>query len=101
MMGVVSGRSATTSCLPSLLVQQPEHAGRPKKWQHITGLLPPMTLTCGVITTALLRISDEMDGVIDTKSKIDHLGVGDAFNLANQSDAVPSSGDCELQDAAQ
>lgn len=42
-----------------------------------------------------------MDEVVDTKRKINHLEVGDAFNLANQSDAAPSSGNYELLDAAQ
>ena len=59
----------------------------------------PLGLTCDVVATALLRIP-EMDEVADTKRKINHLEVGDAFNLANQSDAAPSSGNRELLEAA-
>lgn len=44
---------------------------------------------------------NEMDEVMNKKRKINHLEVGDAFNLANQSDAAPSSGGYELVEAAQ
>jgi len=64
------------------------------------GLSLPLTQTCGAIAATLPHISEEMDEAVDTKRKINHLEVGDAFNLANQSDAAASSGNCELLEAA-
>lgn len=99
LVSLASGRGATASRFPSLLAQQPNHAGCPIEQRHRPGAITSTGLAFSAIATVVLCLTDEMDEVNNKKRKINHLEVGDAFNLANQSDAAPSSEGCELMEA--